>query len=143
MCDQCDYFGLLENSGLSHTPNRLRVLEIIGDSPHPLSAQEIIDILNQTRCVNRVTVYRILDLCVEKRIVERISTGDRSFRYGLGPNINHQPHSHFFCTECGEMECLNPDIVNLDAESLERSFLGLIQRVEIRFDGICEDCRKQ
>jgi hypothetical protein len=27
---------------------------------------------------------------------------------------------------------------------LERSsFLGLIERVEVRFDGICEDCRRQ
>lgn len=142
MCDQCDYFALIENSGLGHTPNRLRVLEIIGNSQHPLSAQEIYSTLNLTQEVNRVTVYRILDLLVAKKIIERISTGDRSFRYGLAPNVNHQPHSHFFCTECGEIECLNPEIVDIDTISLARSFLGLIQRVEVRFDGICEDCRR-
>jgi hypothetical protein len=26
-------------------------------------------------------------------------------------------------------------------ESLERNFLGLIERVEVRFDGVCETCR--
>ena len=94
--------------------------------------------------VNRVTVYRILDLLVGNRLVERISAGDRSFRYGLAPNANHQPHSHFYCVECGEMECLRPEHISLDTEPLERSsFPGLIERVEVRFDGICEDCRRQ
>ena len=143
MCHRCDYKSLLELSGLGHTANRLRVLEIIGNRSHPLSAQEIIEELNkETQEVNRVTVYRILELLVGKRLVERISAGDRSFRYGLAPNTNHQPHSHFYCLECKEMECLSPDQINLDTQPLTRSFLGLIERVEVRIDGICEDCRR-
>ena len=141
MCEQCDYVSLLETNGLGHTPNRLRVLEIIGNSSQPLSAQEVIEELNRSGRVNRVTVYRILDLLVAKRLVERISAGDRSFRYGLAPNTNHKPHSHFYCVECGEMECLSADQINLDTQPLQRSFLGLIERVEVRFDGICQDCR--
>lgn len=143
MCDRCDYKAFLEDSGLARTANRLRVLEMIGNSSHPLSAQEIIEELNKTREVNRVTVYRILELLVDKKLVERISAGDRSFRYGLAPNANHKPHSHFYCIECGEMQCLSPDQINLDTQALKRSFLGLIERVEVRFDGICEDCRRQ
>ena len=143
MCDQCDYLGLLENSGLGHTANRLSVLQIIGNGSHPLSAQAIIGTLNKTQEVNRVTVYRILDLLLEKKLIERISAGDRSFRYGLAPNVNHQPHSHFYCVECGAMECLSPENIRLDTEPLDSSFLGLIERVEVRFDGICEECRRQ
>jgi len=143
MCDQCNYLNLLETNGLGHTPNRLRVLEIIGNSSQPLSAQEVIGELNRIQQVNRVTVYRILDLLVAKRLVERISAGDRSFRYGLAPNAHHKPHSHFYCVECGEMECLSADQINLDTQPLQRSFLGLIERVEVRFDGICQDCRRQ
>ena len=143
MCDQCDYAGLLEKSGLGQTANRLTILQIIGNGSNPLSAQEIIENLNQTQGVNRVTVYRILDLLVEKKIIERISAGDRSYRYGLAPNVNHRFHSHFYCVECRVMECLSPEKIRLDAEPLERSFLGLIDRVEVRFDGICEECRRQ
>ena len=143
MCDRCDYAGLLERRGLGQTANRLSVLGVVGDSSQPLSAQEIIDTLNQTQEVNRVTVYRILDLLVENKLVERISAGDRSFRYGLAPNSNHEPHSHFYCLECGEMECLSPEQISLATETLERSFLGLIERVEVRFDGICKECRRQ
>jgi Fur family ferric uptake transcriptional regulator len=73
MCHRCDYEGLLEHSGLGHTVNRLRVLEIIGNRSHPLSAQEIIEELNKTQEVNRVTVYRILELLVEKRLMPTTS----------------------------------------------------------------------
>jgi Fur family ferric uptake transcriptional regulator len=103
MCHRCDYEFLLADSGLGLTLNRLHVLQTIGEESHPLSAQEIIEKLNKTREVNRVTVYRILELLVEHKLVERISAGDRSVRYGLAPNANHQPHSHFYCIECGEM----------------------------------------
>ena len=143
MCSDCNYVQLLESSGLAHTANRLSVLQVIGNSAHPLSAQAIVAGLNQTQEVNRVTVYRILDLLVDKKLVERISSGDRSFRYGLAPNVNHQPHSHFYCKECGVMECLDPECINMNTESLERKFLGLIERVEVRFDGVCEICRRQ
>lgn len=143
MCNQCDYVGLLLEHGLGQTAHRLGVLEIIGASPHPLSAQEIIATMNKTQEVNRVTVYRILDLLVERRLVERISAGDRSFRYGLAPNVNHEAHAHFYCIECKEMACLSPNHVDLSTESLQQSFLGLIERVEVRLDGICEECRRQ
>jgi Fur family ferric uptake transcriptional regulator len=143
MCSDCDYMELLESSGLGRTTNRLRVLEVIGNSPHPLSAQEVLEALMQTQDINRVTVYRILDLLVDKKLLERISAGDRSFRYGLAPSVNHLPHSHFYCNECGVMECLDPECINLNMESLERKFQGLIERVEVRFDGVCETCRAQ
>jgi len=47
MCQHCDYAGLLESSGLGHTPNRHRVLEVVGNNRSPLSAQQIFDTLNQ------------------------------------------------------------------------------------------------
>jgi Fur family ferric uptake transcriptional regulator len=87
-----------------------------------------------------VTVYRSLDLLVEKRLVDRISAGDRSFRYGLAPNANHRPHAHFYCTGCGRMECLNPESPRLDMEPVSPILPGVIERVEVRLDGICKAC---
>ena len=142
MCHQCDYKGLLAGHGLEGTQNRLRILEIIGNSSYPLSVQEIFETLSRTQTVNRVTVYRILDLLREKRLVDRISAGDRSFRYGLAPNANHQDHSHFYCTRCGNMECLSPESLYLKMETLERTFPGLIEKAEVRLDGICKNCLK-
>jgi len=66
MCQHCDYSNFLEASGLGHTPKRHRVLEVIGNNSSPLSAQQIFDTLSRTDNINRVTVYRILDLLVDK-----------------------------------------------------------------------------
>ena len=142
MCHRCDYEDLLESRGLEKTTNRLRVLEIVGNSSYPLSAHEIYKTLSRTHDINRVTVYRILDLLVEKKLAERLSADDRSFRYGLAPNENHSPHPHFYCIHCRNMECLSPESMELNLYDLERTFPGLIQKTEIRFDGICKNCLK-
>jgi len=143
MCDRCDYEDLLRARDLERTLNRLRILEIVGGSPRPLSAHEVFALANRGQNINRVTVYRILDLLVEKRLVEKISAGDRSFRYGLAPNANHSSHAHFYCTGCGRMECLSPGRPLVDMAPLASTFAGMIDRVEVRLDGICETCLQQ
>jgi Fur family ferric uptake transcriptional regulator len=142
MCHHCDYSSLLEESGLGHTTNRHRVLEVIGNNSSPLSAQQIFDTLNRTDNINRVTVYRILDLLVEKGLVDRISSGGRSFVFGLAPNENHPAHPHFYCKTCGSLECLNPQSLSVDLQSMLRTFPGLIENVEVRVDGVCKNCLK-
>ncbi|MFO8084980.1 MAG: Fur family transcriptional regulator [Desulfobacterales bacterium] len=140
MCHQCDYTSILENSDLPPTPNRLKILKIIGNNNSPLSAQDIFEILTRTEDINRVTVYRILDLFVEKNIIDRISGGGRSFHYGLAPNKNHPSHPHFYCKQCGNLECLNPEGVHLEMEEILRTFPGIVDKVEVRLDGICKTC---
>jgi Fur family transcriptional regulator, ferric uptake regulator len=142
MCQDCDYSSFLQASGLGHTPNRQRVLEVIGDSSRPLSAQQIFDTLSPNDNINRVTVYRILDLLVDKGLVNRISGGGRSFVYGPAPNENHPAHPHFYCKSCGNLECLNPRSLNVDLHPMQRTFMGLIEHVEVRVDGVCKNCLK-
>lgn len=143
MCHRCDYTRLLEAAGLKKTPNRLSVLEVIGNNSSPLNGQEIFDTLNRKMNINRVTVYRIIDLLVESGLLERLSGGGRSYYYGLAPNEHHRPHPHFYCRYCGNMECLNPASLLLDTRPLERTYPGVIQNVEIRVDGVCEKCLKK
>jgi Fur family ferric uptake transcriptional regulator len=140
MCHRCDYTRLLEAAGLKKTPNRLSVLEVIGNNSSPLNVQEVFDTLNRKMNINRVTVYRIIDLLVKSGILERLSGGGRSFYYGLAPNEHHRPHPHFYCRYCGNMECLNPASLSVDTRPLERTYAGVIQNVEIRVDGVCENC---
>lgn len=142
MCHHCNYSQLLEASGLGHTANRHRILKVIGNTSGPLSAQQIYDTLNCTDTINRVTVYRILDLLVEKGLVDRISGGGRSFVYGLAPNENHPAHPHFYCKACGRLECLNPQSLSVDLQSMQRTFPGLIENISVRVDGVCQRCLK-
>ena len=140
MCDQCDYSDILKTRELEVTENRLRILEVLGHNNFPLSAGDIHKTLKRNTSINRVTVYRILDLFVEHGLVRRLSGGGRSFVYGLGPNQFHPAHPHFYCKSCGNLECLNPGSLTIDTESMQRTYPGLIQGVEVRVDGVCKNC---
>ncbi len=140
MCRQCNYTELLIAKKLNASENRLRVLEVVGNNTCPLSATDIFNTLERRTPINRVTVYRILDLLVDHGVVERISTGGRAFYYGLAPNDFHKTHPHFYCKICGQMDCLDPKILEVDSDSLWKTFPGRIDKVEIRVDGICKNC---
>jgi Fur family ferric uptake transcriptional regulator len=143
MCHQCDYEKLISGANLEATSNRVHVLEVVGENKFPLSASDIYKILKRSSTINQVTVYRILDLLVEKELVDRISTGGRAFYYGLAPNDHHKPHPHFYCKTCGQMDCLSPDSLVVDTEPLWKTFPGRIDKVEIRIDGICKNCKRR
>ena len=140
MCYQCDYSNLLKAGRLGVSANRLRVLEVIGNTNAPVSAGDIYKTLESNTSINRVTVYRILDLLVERRLVQRLSGGGRSFVYGLAPNEYHPAHSHFYCKSCGHLECLKPQSLNVDTKPMQRTFAGVIENVEVRVDGVCKTC---
>jgi Fur family ferric uptake transcriptional regulator len=140
MCHRCDYETLLEENGLNAGRNRMRVLEVIGDNEGPINATEIHRRLIRSDPINRVTVYRILDLLVENGIVERISGEGRSFYYGLAANENHRPHPHFYCRRCGGVQCLSPGSLTVDSEPLLQTFSGRVETVAVRVVGICAHC---
>lgn len=142
MCHRCNYKELLASAQLEATANRLHVLEVVGDNRFPLSAGDIFKTLERSSSINRVTVYRILDLLVDRGVIERISTGGRAFYYGLAPNDHHQPHPHFYCKSCGQMDCLDPESVSIESEPLWKTFPGRIEKVEVRVDGVCKNCLK-
>ncbi len=143
MCERCNYEKLMEGVGIRATKHRLAVLRILGNAPSPMTAQEVFDALKADRSINRVTVYRILESLVEGGVVDKISTGDRSFRYGLAPNDNHPQHAHFYCRLCGLMTCLPPESFRLPFGIPSPGLPGVVEKYEIRLDGVCHRCRPE
>ncbi|MEJ5349236.1 MAG: transcriptional repressor [Desulfosoma sp.] len=141
MCERCDYRKFLEKVEIRPTKHRLAVLQILGNAPHPLTAQEVFEALQPHCTINRVTVYRVLESLVEGGVVEKISAGDRSFRYGLAPNEHHPQHAHFYCRLCGFMACLPPEkLPSFFHDDSTPSLPGVVEKYEIRLDGICHRC---
>ncbi len=87
--------------------------------------------------INKVTVYRILDLLVDKGVITRLCAGDRAFRYGMGDSRNHPDHAQFVCTRCGAMGCMEPGAAPEVMGSSHVSGEHVIKRVDVRFEGIC------
>lgn len=132
--------NLLHRAGVEPTPCRMRVLTAIAASPAPLQAQEILAGIPPEAAMNKVTLYRILDLLAEKGLVWRHSGGDRTFRYCLADR-SHGVRCHFYCTSCREMRCLPTSRVPAEVARLERQEALQVHSVEIRLDGVCEECR--
>lgn len=142
MCEHCNYQNLLIKAGLEPTAHRLRVMEIVGDSDMPLTAAAIFSAVDQATPINRVTVYRILDLLVHHLVLDKIS-GARAAHYGLAPNEHHAPHPHFCCTRCGALLCLTPGSLTVNTKNLKDSGAGSVTRIEVLVEGICEACMNQ
>jgi Fur family ferric uptake transcriptional regulator len=133
---------MLESRGITPTPLRVAVFSSIGDADRPLAAVEIITSVRSRRPINKVTFYRIVELLVNKGLVRPLPAGDRSLRYGMGETPHHPDHPHFVCIKCGAMECLGPEMLPAGIKNLQTGDKRIIKRVDVRFEGICENCVK-
>jgi Fur family ferric uptake transcriptional regulator len=128
---------LLRLCAVPATENRLLVLRALSGAAQPQTPLELLAQLSDR--MNRVTLYRILELLVERGVVARHNAGERSFRYCLGRGV--AGHSHFHCTRCGVTQCLDSKLLE---PGLSRILSGLPMRVdmaEITLGGVCEGCQ--
>jgi Fur family transcriptional regulator, ferric uptake regulator len=146
---------LLETAGLEPTPLRVAVLTRLLESERPLQALDVLAAVRGTHSMNKVTLYRILDLLVRHGLALRHSSGERAFRYcAITPHaetpvsVSKPPphrlvHCHFHCTTCGGMRCIDSRNVPLDCQALldaVRVEPSHVDAVEIRLDGTCPEC---
>lgn len=126
---------LLAAAGLEATANRTLVLGSVRKAKSALTPPELLEMLHGA--MNKVTLYRILDLLVEHGLIERHSGAGRAYHYCTG-----RGHGHFHCTRCGKMLCLNQPEAAINMDRLSHHPLGRVDAVEIRLDGVCEQCLK-
>ena len=129
---------LLAGRGVRPTRARVLVVSQLLAQAEALAPRRIHAALGGEAAVNRVTLYRILDLLVARGLAARSSAGDRSLRYCSGspaPRV-----CHFHCLGCGQVRCLDPALLPLSPDAMERD-LGLrAERIEVRVDGLCPAC---
>ncbi|HML59936.1 Fur family transcriptional regulator [Solidesulfovibrio sp.] len=139
--DGKDMAAMLEEAGVEPTAVRLAVTHVLADGERALPAGDILRKVRETMPVNKVTLYRILDLFVRQGLASRHSSGDRAFRYCLGPRFSGRAHGHAYCLRCGRMACLPATRDLVDVAALGRSLDMDVVGVEVRIDGVCAACR--
>lgn len=127
---------ILKHGGLAATAKRLLVVQALAASGGPLTPQELLAALGER--LNRVTLYRILDLLVEHGLVTRHNAGERAFRYCLRQGA--AGHAHFTCTRCGHTECLDSRPLEAGLSELLAHLPMRVDSAEVRFGGICQGC---
>lgn len=129
---------LLMLHDIKPTKNRLCVAKYLNDQEQPVTAPEMLTVIQQQISINKVTLYRILDLFEAHGMVLKHRADDRTFRYCLKES-EQTAHCHFLCTECGTMACVSPETVGINPELIQSNSYQ-ISNVEIRIDGVCDAC---
>jgi Fur family transcriptional regulator, zinc uptake regulator len=132
--------GLCEQRGLSFTPLRREVFELVCRHSNSVGAYELLDELRAVRnSAAPVTVYRALEFLLAAGLVHRVAALN-----AYTACHGHEPGHGGLLLVCGN--CSN--VVELEDEQLERSiaraaadlrFETAPDPVEVR--GICSECR--
>lgn len=114
---QTDIRNRLAGSGLKVTPQRMAILEAVYSLPlHPTAESIITHIRNKYPNIASGTVYKVLDVLVEKQILKRVKTEKDVMRYdGVT-----QPHHHLYCAVSDKIE----DYTDADLDELLKNYFN-------------------
>ncbi len=130
--------AVFHKKNLSSTDSRRKILSLFLSSKDALAHGDIEKKAGEK--FDRVTIYRTLQVFVEKGIVHAIPTSENAVRYALCKDCAEDHHSddhvHFVCTNCNTTICLD-DVVSPSVE-LPKGFIA--NNVQVVINGICEKC---
>lgn len=135
---EIDTVAYLKSMGVHITKARCMVLHTFHKTKDVLTKGQILSITNEV--IDRVTIYRILDLFVCRGIIHIIPSIDGVTRYAL-INSKNEPgcfknHLHFICDGCGKTICL--DTVAVPLLILPKGYA--CKETEILIKGTCKNC---
>ncbi len=129
---------LLNKHDLKTTQARVSLLRLIEKEKSPVDSQFLIDKLQSAFSVDKVTVFRILNVLTEHGILRKLEFGENKARYEL----NNEDHHHLICQNCGKIE----DISDCNISALEKEIKTkknfLVKLHTLEFYGLCADCQK-
>jgi Fur family peroxide stress response transcriptional regulator len=133
-----EFERLCRQQGLPLTVQRRVILEAITDrEDHPTAEQIFAAVQDRIPGVSRTTVYRVLNMLVRMRIVQKIYQPGAATRFDPA---THQ-HHHFACIHCHRVIDLEDDSLNAIAlpDMRDRGFQ--VTESHIYFRGTCPSCR--
>lgn len=126
---------ILVEKGLKVTPQRMAILEAIYTLDNHPSAEMILDYIKDTYPgIATGTVYKVLDVLIEHRLIDRVKTEKDIMRYdGMVEN-----HHHLYATESAEIR----DYVNDELDEMLRNYFQQnaiedfeIQAIKLQING--------
>ncbi len=132
---------ILKTNQLSITDSRKKILGLFLNSDGALAHADIEK--NAGEKFDRVTIYRTLQVFVDKGIIHTIPTPDNSIKYALCKDDcveghHHDHHVHFQCKQCGVTYCLD-DVTTPDVK-LPKGYAA--DQIEVVISGICKNCKQ-
>ncbi|MFM7671860.1 MAG: Fur family transcriptional regulator [Bacteroidota bacterium] len=131
---------ILKEHSLSVTDGRKDILSLFLNRKGALAHADIEKKLGDR--YDRVTIYRTLQIFVDKGLIHTIPTKDNSIRYALckddcASGHHHDQHIHFVCKACDNTYCL--DEVVTPSIKLPKGYT--VNQVEMVVSGVCQSCQ--
>ena len=123
---------LFKNKGIKCTKQREKVLSIISEKPVTIK-----EILDSKEDIDTSTVYRILELFLEKELIIKIVDGSEVY-YAV-----NDTHSHYVnCIKCHKKEKINYCYMEKMEDKIEKDLGYTLVSHNLIIDGICPKCKK-
>jgi Fur family ferric uptake transcriptional regulator len=131
--------GILRQNGYRLTPQRHAVLKAIAYSHDHLTPAEICERVRQEHpTIGLVTVYRVINLLTELKLICRVNLGGNSQSYLMRRPTEH--HHHLVCSQCGRtVDFTDCDLSRLE-QRLSRETGFNIEGHLLEIHGKCPDC---
>jgi Fur family ferric uptake transcriptional regulator len=132
---------ILRKNHLSVTESRCTILHVF--LQNSLGAVKHSDIEHGIPGLDRVTIYRTLQVFSDKGIIHSIPSLDGAVRYalcksGCEEGNHHDNHVHFVCSICGSTQCLEE--VFVPSVTLPPGYQP--KQVQMVITGTCARCRQ-
>jgi Fur family ferric uptake transcriptional regulator len=130
----------LRTAGYRRGGARARVITYLDAQDCCVDAQEIHRALEaRGEHVGLATVYRVLDVLADTRLVQRVDLGDGVARFEPVREVDH--HHHIVCDDCGRVEPFADERLERVLRDVERSSGYDVAGHDIVLRGACSSCR--
>lgn len=127
---------IFASHGLRLTKPRQTVFDILHASDTPLAISRI---AKQAKEIDRVSVYRTIELFVELNIAEPVPVGWKQ-RYELTSPF--QPHHHhLYCVKCGQLTDIHSKTLEQLVAAITAKYNFTPQEHKFEISGLCQQCR--
>ncbi|MGL5719118.1 MAG: Fur family transcriptional regulator [Paraclostridium sp.] len=134
----------LKETGFKITPQRRAIVEILlKHKDKHLSSEEIYDLV-RVGCpeIGLATVYRTMQLLDDVGAISKLNLDDGCIRYELDlNNSGEHNHHHLICKNCGSIIEVKDDLLESIEEEIQRLYKFNIVDHDVKFYGLCEDCK--
>ena len=118
-----------------------RVIEFLERQECCRGAQDIHRELHaQGDRVGLASVYRVLDVLTERRLVQRLDLGDGVMRFEPVREVEHH-HHHIVCDDCGKIEPFADKRLERVIRHVEEESGYAVAAHDVVLRGACSSCR--
>lgn len=135
----------LHSSNFKLTPQREATVRILLEKEDShLSAEDVFLLVKEIAPdTGLATVYRTLEILTELKIVDKVNFGDGVSRYDLRIEGATHFHHHLVCFECGSVEEIKEDLLEMLESHVENTYDFKIMDHRLSFHGICKNCKNK